>query len=142
MTLSFRPHHFLCTLGFQGKGYSPRFVENYATIAKALKNDENTLIEVVSVRDSICGACPHQRADGCEKEEKIQQLDARHSKILALKPGDVLNWREAKERFKRHMTLAAFHQACRGCPWKPLGLCERALRELRGGERREAKATP
>ena len=27
--LEFRPHHFLCTLGFEGKGYSDEFVRNY-----------------------------------------------------------------------------------------------------------------
>lgn len=132
MTFSFRPHHFLCTLGFQGKGYSPHFIENYEKIVTALQENEELAIEVVSSGDSICGACPHQGDDGCDREEKIQALDQRHSQILGIKPGDKLSWRKGKELLKTHMTVEAFHQACAGCSWKPLGVCEQALRDLQG----------
>lgn len=131
MRLSFRPHHFLCTLGFQGMGYSPGFVENYAQIVKALQDNEELSIEVVAGRDSICNACPHQGMTGCETEEKIQSLDSRHSQILNIHPGDILSWREGKERLKERMTIDAFHGACEGCQWKDYGVCEKALKKLR-----------
>lgn len=130
MTFSFRPHHFLCTLGFQGKGYSPRFIENYEKIAETLQKNEEISIEVVSSGDSICRACPHQEDEGCDREEKIQLLDQRHSQILDIKPGDRLSWRKGKELLKTYMTVEAFHQACVGCLWKPLGICEKALKDL------------
>ncbi len=130
MTLSFRPHHFLCTLGFQGKGYSPHFIENYEKIVKALQENEELSIEVVPARDSICGACPHQGETECDREEKIQGLDQRHSQILGIKPGDRLSWRRGKDLLKQHMTVEAFHQACAGCSWKPWGICEKALKDL------------
>ena len=38
--LKFRPHHFLCTLGFQGKGYSPGFVANFQAIADRLRGPD------------------------------------------------------------------------------------------------------
>ena len=131
MKIVFRPHHFLCTLGFQGIGYSPHFVENYKKIVEEIQKDEKLSIQVVVHEDSICKACPHQRIEGCSMEEKIQGLDARHAKILRLKQGDVLNWAEAKQRLKDHMTLDNFHQACSGCEWQPLGVCEAALKKLR-----------
>ncbi len=131
MTIFFRPHHFLCTLGFQGKGYSPSFIKNYQKIAEALQNNDETLIEVVLENDSICRACPHKKETKCAQEEKIQGLDQRHSNILALSAGDVLSWRMAKKRLKSHMTVKRFHQACRGCEWKSLGVCEKALKDLR-----------
>jgi hypothetical protein len=142
MTLAFRPHHFLCTFGFQGKGYSPEFIENYKEVVKTLTLNENTSIQVVSQKDTICGPCPHLRQAGCDKEKKIQELDKHHLQILGIKVSQTLTWHEAKERIKEHMTLRAFHQACRSCSWKSLGLCEQALRELRGEVNCDAKATP
>jgi len=131
MKITFRPHHFLCTIGFQGIGYSPRFVENYKQIVEAIQKDEELLIQVVVREDSICSACPHQSIEGCAVEEKIQGLDTRHAKILRIKQGDVVSWAEAKQRLKEYMTLEGFHQACSGCEWKALGICEAALKTLR-----------
>ncbi|MBS0271148.1 MAG: DUF1284 domain-containing protein [Proteobacteria bacterium] len=131
MKISFRPHHFLCTLGFQGKGYSPGFVQNYWQIVIALHQNEELPIQVVQHVDSVCGLCPYNGNGVCATEEKIQTLDLRHSQILGISPGDHLTWKEAKERIKKQMTLQAFHKACQGCQWKSCGVCETALRELR-----------
>ena len=131
MKIAFRPHHFLCTLGFEGKGYSPPFVENYRQIVEALHKNEELPIQVVDGKDSICQACPHQKEGKCTEEEWIQALDGRHRHILNLKPGDILSWKEAQQRLKENMTLEKFHQACTGCQWKSLGICEKALKKLR-----------
>lgn len=133
MKLSFRPHHFLCTLGFQGMGYSPGFIENYTDIVEALQDNEELPIEVVAGADSICWACPHQGGGVCTTEEKIKGLDARHAQILNINPGDVLTWRMGKGRLKEHMTMSAFHKACEGCQWKSQDVCEEALKTLHNG---------
>jgi len=130
MKFSFRPHHFLCTLGFQGRGYSPEFIDNYKAVVEALHHNEELLIEVVPMEDSICGACPHLEKGICEQEEKIQTLDARHSYVLGLHSGDILSWKQARALLKEKMTVETFHQACSGCSWKALGICEAALRKL------------
>lgn len=131
MTISFRPHHFLCTLGFQGKGYSPSFIKNYQKLVDTLQKNEETLIEIVTGHDSVCHACPHKKGPICTQEEKIQGLDQRHTHILGLTTGDVMSWKMAKKRVKDAMTVKQFHQACRGCEWKSLGVCEKALKDLR-----------
>lgn len=130
MIVKFRPHHFLCTLGFQGRGYSPEFIDNYKAIVEALQTNEELSIEVVPKEDSICGACPHLEKGVCEQEEKIQALDVRHLTVLGLQVGDVLTWKQACALLKEKMTMEAFHQACSGCSWKSLGICEAALRSL------------
>ena len=112
-------------------GYSPYFVENYSQVVDTLYKNEDCSLQVVAADDSICKACPHQSIKGCAVEEKIQGLDARHSQILNLKPGDILSWKEAQQRLKDNMTLEAFHHACAGCEWKELGVCEAALSKLR-----------
>jgi len=133
--LKFRPHHFLCTVGYQGKGYSPEFTRNYDQIASRLKdpasNGDSVLIEVVEKTDSICSPCPSRRGELCETQAKIDKLDGAHAKILSLKEGDVLSWGEAKARIARDFTEEAFESACAPCSWKPLGICKAALTELK-----------
>ncbi len=130
--IKFRPHHFMCTLGFQGKGYSQQFVDNYAAIASQLKTDPNTLITVTSTLDDICHACPHQLTNKlCSSQTKIDKLDSAHQEILGLTEGQVISWRQAQELIKNHMTISQFHLACEGCEWKELGVCEEALKELK-----------
>jgi hypothetical protein len=139
----FRPHHFLCTVGFQGKGYSPAFVKNYAAISTELKgpgfengyqeisSGDAVKIRVVNKTDSICGPCPSKRGDLCETQEKIDRLDLAHADILGIKSGDELTWCEAKKRIAGSFTVENFNVACEPCSWKPLGICKTALLELK-----------
>jgi soluble lytic murein transglycosylase-like protein len=131
----FRPHHFLCTVGFEGKGYSEEFVASYATIARGLRESSEgdaTVISVVAGTDSVCAPCPNRRGAGCETEAKIRALDDAHAQVLGIRPGDRLSWGEAKERIRSRMTLEKFRSACEPCSWLRSGMCERALRKLRG----------
>jgi len=121
----------MCTLSFQGKGYSPDFVRNYKKIAKILNDNEDTLIEVAGYMDDICSACPNKIDEIiCKTQDKIMRLDAAHSSALELKTGETLSWRAAKERIKKYMSLEKFHLSCQGCSWKKYGVCQKALEEL------------
>lgn len=122
----------MCTLGFVGKGYSPNFIKNYATIVNQLAKDANTPIKVHFGTDSICAACPEKLArDLCMSQKESNVLDKAHATILDLKDGDVLTWRQAKRRLMKKMTFKNFHHACKKCSWKKLGVCETALRNLK-----------
>jgi hypothetical protein len=123
--LTFRPHHFLCTLCFQGKGYSPEFIANYKDIVKNLNNE--TVIKITQGTDSICAPCPHKRELKCASQEKIEFLDKQHQEVLELKPNETLTWKEAKEKIKNKLTLEKFHQICDTCSWKSYGICEQVL---------------
>jgi hypothetical protein len=129
--IKFRPHHFLCTLGFQGHGYSLGFVKNYKKIVQRLTSDENTLIEVVGNMDSICFACPNKINESlCTTQSKITKLDSRHQQILGLKIGEILSWKEAKVKIKKYMTVQKFDYTCDGCSWKEYGICQKALENM------------
>lgn len=130
MTISFRPHHFLCTLCFQGKGYSPDFIRNYKVIAKQLRQDDTVAITVTTEADSICTPCPRKRGLGCQTQTKIDNLDSAHAAVLGLVAGDSLTWGQAKQRIKERMTLADFHKTCESCSWKEYGVCETVLTEF------------
>lgn len=121
----------MCTLGFQGKGYSLPFIENYRSIIEQINNDPATLIQVTSSLDSICQACPHQTDEyTCQQQAFIEQLDQAHLKALSLKEGQRLTWTEAKTKIKAQISLECFHQICADCEWKPYGICESALKNL------------
>ncbi len=124
--INFRPHHFLCTLCFQGKGYSVPFVHNYQNIVENLT--DSTPINVVNHTDSICSACPHQLGLKCESQAKIEALDNAHQSVLDLP--QTLTWGEAKQKIKDNMTLEKFHSACEPCLWKQCGMCEATLKTL------------
>lgn len=131
--LKFRPHHFLCALGFKGRGYSGPFVENFQKIAEKLHGPQGdqTPIQVLRQTDSICAPCPHRREAQCQKEESIQAIDEAHQNILGLKEGEVLTWGEAKKRLAQSMSMDDFHWACGSCEWKHLGFCEQELAKLK-----------
>lgn len=121
----------MCTLGFQGKGYSLPFIENYESIVEQINQEPSTPINVTFGLDSICRACPHQTdEDTCQQQAFIEQLDQAHLKALNLKAGQSLTWAEAKARIKARITIEYFHQICAGCEWKAYGICETALKNL------------
>lgn len=128
MAISFRPHHFLCALCFQGEGYSPPFVKNFLAIMQKLNQAEDQImLEVVAETDSICAPCPNRRGTQCTEQHKISMLDTAHAAILNVTAGDKMTWKQAKQRIADSMTLEQFHQACAPCEWKKWGICETVL---------------
>lgn len=129
MAIRFRPHHFLCALCFQGKGYSPAFISNFHAIMSVLSapDGDETPIHIVTTTDSICDPCPNRSADKCQTEAKIAVLDEAHANALAIKPNETITWGDAKQRIAEKITLPQFHQICATCQWKALGICERVL---------------
>lgn len=127
--VQFRPHHFLCALGFQGKGYSDSFTRNMAAIVARLRGPDggDTLIEVTGLADSICAPCPHKRGQSCVKAAQISALDHRHAQALGLHAGQRLTWADAQSRIRAHVAPGALHDLCAGCQWLEFGLCESAL---------------
>jgi uncharacterized protein len=129
MILKYRPHHFLCTLGFIGMGYSPEFIQNFEKIVSILKkpDGDDTEIKVIFTADSICIPCPNKRDDGCKSQARINRLDKAHATALQIKDGDTLTWSEAKKRIAKNISLDEFNKICAPCPWKQHGVCEKAL---------------
>lgn len=130
--LSFKPHHFLCMLGFVGKGYSPEFVENFSQIKEYLESEvgSNHPLRVTLQSDVICSPCLYKRRSECKNQEKIRLLDEKHLIALSIQEEDILTWKEAKERIRQKITLNIFHTICSPCEWKKLGFCESALTKL------------
>lgn len=130
--IPFRPHHFLCALGFQGKGYSDRFTTNMAGIVHRLRGPGggDVMLRVTIQADAICAPCPHKRGTGCAKAATITALDNRHAAALGLADGDRLTWNQAQARIRANVQPGDLATLCAGCAWLDLGLCEGALARL------------
>jgi uncharacterized protein len=130
--IRFRPHHFLCALGFQGKGYSESFTANMAKIVDRLRGPGggDVVLQVTMQADAICAPCPHKRGMGCQKSTKISALDTRHAAALGLTHGDDLTWADAQARIRAQVAPGDLASLCAGCAWLELGVCEDALARL------------
>lgn len=135
--LKYRPHHFLCSLGFEGKGYSDAFTANMSAIVEGrLRAPDGAAveIEVVGEADDICAPCPSLRGTGCAVQNKIDRLDAAHARTLSLAPGDVLRWGAALDRMAA-LPEGVHREICAGCQWLSGGMCEAALARLKTDRR-------
>lgn len=133
MKIKFRPHHFLCALSFEGKGYNGKFVKNFTQIVKNLRgeNGDDIIIQVTKgVDDNVCSVCPKNIDKLCVQHEITTPLDDAHSAILQIETGEELTWGEAKQRIKKYMTIENHHKACAKCEWLKYGMCESKLRDL------------
>ena len=70
---SLRLHHALCSLFFEGKGYSQAFIENIT----AFLAQPNQLVQLTTGCDTLCQACPHNRDGICDDEAKVSLFDQR-----------------------------------------------------------------
>lgn len=131
--ITFRPHHFLCSLGFQGQGYSDEFTANMSRIVvdtlRAPGGDE-VMISVTGATDDICAPCPKRRAATCAEQEGMVALDTRHAHALKVFIGSRISWGDAKRRIVKHVPPGGLQTLCAGCQWLELGMCENALAKL------------
>lgn len=133
----YRPHHFLCSLGFEGKGYSESFTENMTAIVMGrlrAKGGDATVIEVTGATDDICAPCPKRRGRLCTNQDKIKTLDRAHAAALRLEPRETLTWGEAKARIRANIPAGSLKTLCAGCEWERYGMCEAAMRRLHDEE--------
>lgn len=127
-----RPHHLLCALGFQGKGYSDSFTANMAKIVGQLRapGGDDQCIDIIGKTDDICAPCPLRHGILCESQPKIDALDAAHGEALGVAPGDRLTWGEAQARMRAEVPPERLDTLCDGCRWLHMGMCRDALRAL------------
>ena len=118
--LNLRPHHLLCTRAFQGKGYSPAFVENMQRVINHLKNGcDITLVEGV---DDICALCPERIGTRCRSETRVTSFDAAVLSGLRLERKSY-SYIEMDRILRAQLTEPVYDCLCSGCEWKQTGIC-------------------
>ena len=98
-----RPHHLLCALGFEGKGYSEKFIQEFQAVVDLLRGPQgdDTEILLVSGDDAICRHCPNLTQHLCKQENVVRTLDQSHARALDVHVGERLTWVQAKNCLKK-----------------------------------------
>jgi hypothetical protein len=120
-----RPHHLVCLLSFQGRGYNDVFVAETGNIVEIMKAEpKKKLVRVVSGCDDVCEYCPKNNNNLCENELMVSNLDAFFFKKLNFFEGNIMSFEEINAKVK---TLSAgdFFDICFGCRW--FDICRKNL---------------
>jgi uncharacterized protein len=131
-----RGHHLLCVHGFQGMGYSPRFVERMTEIVKEIRNDEvDFAIQVVEGFDQACAACPNKGDTMCkdqvETDAHVRQLDQNVMRKLGISHGDVWSKDELVIHTAKTVEPDDLDELCANCSWLSYGVCKAGIAKLK-----------
>lgn len=133
MSIRLRPHHVLCSIGFDGHGYSDAFTANMSNVVNGQLRSatgHETTVWISAHADTYCAPCPKRRGLGCEQQEKIDDLDRRHAETLGLEAGQILTWGDCLDRVVERVQPDDLDRLCESCSWLELGLCKSAVERL------------
>ncbi|WP_301107468.1 DUF1284 domain-containing protein [Sporosarcina sp.] len=132
--IKLRGHHIFCLLGYRGMGYSEEYVENMTKVHTILREQPDTMIQVIQGTDDLCAKFPDDQPYHCE-DKGIYVRDSEILKKLGLTYSDVLPWREVERRIRTHVVPEDIAVVCKTCSWRDYGVCEEGIglvRELKG----------
>ncbi len=127
--MKLRPHHLLCTQGFEGKGYSQDFVTNMKKYVQLMRHDPGFEITLTETADDLCSHCPNlkcklkdpDRTDtlyySCVDDSKVIRFDKAVIKLFNLKPGETYNYLWLIKKINREMTEEKMRGICGDCSW-------------------------
>ena len=117
MAIKLRPHHLLCTQTYRGKGYSEDFVENMDKITSILRNNPETLVDIIASTDDICEKCPRLVEKGmCATDDKVNRIDSKVMKYFGVHEttyvyGDIV------DEINRKANALIIKDICGECEW-------------------------
>jgi hypothetical protein len=118
--LALRGHHFLCTLHYQGAGYSTGFTGNMTALCTGIAERGESVVEVAAMADPICSACPSLQPDGqqCATQDSVMRRDRALLDAMGWVPGQTMSLEAAYWAvLDRRDELMA--DVCTGCEWLP-----------------------
>lgn len=114
--ISLRPHHALCIQFFEGKGYSPEFVKNMATVIEHLKQDTKIMLTVGT--DRICDSCPNRKEEQCNQDAKVIRYDKAVLSVCQLNEEQEYHWQEIDSKVNTLIIQPdMLHNICGDCSW-------------------------
>lgn len=125
MNQRFRAHHILCTVLYEGKGYSGAFCENMTAVTERLRTNPDEAFILAAEPDLICAHCPNQTENGECSQDHNRVVDKDHRVLanLGLTEGECCSYREMCEHARARITEELFDRLCGTCEWRMQGLC-------------------
>lgn len=123
--MKLRPHHLLCIKAYEGKGYDKTFVENMNKKIELLKK-ENIKVNIEICLDDLCSACPYNKGEKCETDEKVRRIDEKVLKNFNLECKQYL-YKDLSKKIENKMTKEVLKDICNECEWYEYGICQKHL---------------
>lgn len=112
-----RPHHLLCTLGYQGLGYSKNFVENMNYIVNELNQNNNLIISLKIYTDDICKYCPKMlEENNCIENDSVLLYDKKVLEEFSLEQKNYL-YKDLLKILKEKSNEKKLNYICGDCSW-------------------------
>ena len=125
--MKLRPHHLLCTQGYQGRGYNDEFVANMTAITTRLRADNPVEVEITASTDDICAKCPRmQDTDQCVTNEKVKRLDSKVMEYFGVEEKTYV-YQDIIQKIAEKMTPDILEDICGKCEWYPISRCKKVL---------------
>ncbi|MCL2620428.1 MAG: DUF1284 domain-containing protein [Defluviitaleaceae bacterium] len=125
--MKLRPHHLLCTQGYEGKGYSEDFVENMDAITSHLRNSRDAMVEIVLSTDDICNKCPLMIGeDLCETNEKVKTMDRKIVNYFGIEEKNYI-YNQIINKINTNMTTTIMDDICGDCGWYATSACKQNI---------------
>ncbi|MBQ9816510.1 MAG: DUF1284 domain-containing protein [Proteobacteria bacterium] len=116
-----RPHHGLCLLTFEGRGYCPEFVTQMAHLKNLLNRTPKTHLILTLQCDDLCHYCPHRTGNHCDSSLP-EKIDQNVLSLTGLKAGQSITWNELRA-MTRQILSNNLNSCCSGCEW--LSICSK-----------------
>ena len=118
MKIQLRGHHLLCLQGFQGYGYSKKFVLNMTRINE-MRKSKDSVISLTNESDDICAFCPNLIDGVCENKKQNNLIKEMDNEVL--KKLDMNKEYSGPELFdevaSKFNTATSIRNICCGCKW-------------------------
>lgn len=125
-----RPHHLLCTQGYEGKGYDPAFVRDMDLIVEYLRTVQDAEIELVFCTDDLCRACPNRHDENiCRSDNKVLQYDRSVISLFDLKEKKY-RYQDLIRQIDAGMTETVLESICGDCEWYSESACRKNILRL------------
>ena len=116
--LKLRPHHLLCLILFEPKGYDKSYIDFMKKLIEQLCANPETEILLTDGLCITCDYCPHNDGGKCLKEAKVQVIVANILEFTGLEIGAVMRWEELRETAMDKIIRAGkFYEACGTCSY-------------------------
>ena len=117
MNLILRPHHLLCTQSYEGRGYSPQFVENMDKITDVLRKPTPTRICLKRDTDSLCEKCPTKRGENqCRGQDHVKKIDEKVLQYFHLEEKEY-EYQSLIGKIREEMKEEILEDICGECSW-------------------------
>ena len=128
--MKLRPHHLLCTQGFQGKGYSEDFVSNMKHYVKQMRENPDFRVTITDETDDLCSSCPNKLSQkSCRDDEKVLLFDKNVLDLFEIKSGETYSYQSLIRIIDENMTAEKMKRICGDCSWFKVSACMKNVLE-------------